>query len=254
MKAFIIPLALSILCLSCSSSTSPIELSRAASEIQKLSGYVPVDPFEYGRPIEIFKNQLPKQKRFTQCNKQEKLDFLINENVLVSVLENNKGGDLSVSNSFISKKNSSYRVVMDYSKYRTVNAGNCGHGRIGVGLRLVAHIKAHKSNINFADLFALGLAAESDHISGTLSIEVIGIKSREITSSIPLPSEINRTSIQQAMQALSTIKSRIYDRSTEIHPQVIAVKSCGQESGDFKAIIASLSNTAAHPPNWRWGY
>lgn len=254
MKAIITSILLSILCLSCSSSASPVRLSRAASEIQKLSGYVPVDPFEYGRPVEIFKNQLPKHKRFAQCNKQEKLDFLINENVLVSVLENNKGGDLSISNSFISKKNSSYRVIMDYSKYRTVNAGQCGHGRIGVGLRLVAHIRAHKSNINFADLFALGLAAESNHISGTLSIEVIGIKSKEITSSIPLPSEINRTSIQQAMQALSTIKSRIYDGSTEIHPQVIAIKSCGREIGNFESIIASLSSTKGQVTNWQWGY
>ena len=253
MKSFLVLLLLSLAGVSCSSTSSSLKLSPAARQVQKLSGYVPVDPFEYGHQVEIFKKQNSLLKRFEQCDKQEKLDFLINENVLISVLENNKGGDLSISNSFVSKKNSSYRVIMDYSKYRTISAGNCGHGRIGVGLRLVAHIKAHKSNINFGDLFSLGLAAESNHISGTLSIEVIGIKSKEITSSIPLPSEINRTSIQQAMQALSTIKSRIYDSNTSIHPQVIAIKSCKQDNTELEELVASLSQTK-RAVNWKWDY
>jgi hypothetical protein len=57
-----------------------------------------------------------------------------------------------------------------------------------------------------------------------MMIEVVGIKSQEVTTLLPLPSEINQTTIQNAMQALATIKSKIYDEDTELFPQVMAIK------------------------------
>ena len=251
MKALCVLVLLSCFILSCKSYQT---LAPETTALKKISGYVPVDPLEYAHPIQLFQKQQSLRKHLGQCSKQEKLDFLINENVLVSVLEHDRGGDLSVSNSFVSKKNSSYRVIMDYSKFRTVNSEECGQARIGVGLRLVAHIKAHKSNINFGDLFALGLAAESNHISGTLSIEIIGIKSKEVTGTLPLPSEINRTSIQQAMQALSTIKSRIYDQTTQIHPQVIAIKTCSEDPAQYDNLIGELGKRNDKNQQWEWRY
>ena len=71
---------------------------------------------------------------------------------------------------------------------------------------------------------SIGIAAKAGKAKGTLMIEVVGIKSKEVTTLLPLPSEINQTTIQNAMQALATIKSKIYDTGTDLYPQVMAIR------------------------------
>ena len=57
-----------------------------------------------------------------------------------------------------------------------------------------------------------------------MSIDVIGMESNQITDLIPLPSEISPTSIQNSLQALAAIKTKIYDEHTRLFPQIIAIK------------------------------
>ena len=129
---------------------------------------------------------------------------------------------------------------MDYVKFVTVNVVDTlkynqnnqieslsifSYVRVGIGLRLVASIQTKKKGINLGDLFAIGFAASKNEISGSLSVNILGIESKEITSLLPMPSEISASSIQNAMQAMATIKSKIYDQNVKLKPQIISIRS-----------------------------
>ena len=162
-------------------------------------------------------------------NSEEILGFLNNETVLVSIGQLSSEGKISYIPFAMSKKNTSYKVTMDYMKYATLGQEDdrnnfIGYKRVGVGLRLISLITTAEAGINISDLYSIGLAAKAGKLSGTLMIEIIGIKSKDVTTLLPLPSEINQTTIQNAMQALATIKSKIYDVDTRLYPQVMAIK------------------------------
>ena len=178
---------------------------------------------------------------FSDIPNKNIVDLLPNETVEIQISEITKQGGLSLKGAAaISAKNTSYQVTMDYVKFVTVNVIdtlNLGknnmlenlsifsYARVGVGLRVVASIQTKKKGINLGDLFAIGFAASRNEVSGSLSVNIIGIESQEITSLLPMPSEISSSSIQNAMQALATIKSKIYDGEVEIRPQIISIRS-----------------------------
>lgn len=210
----------------CNSHQAVLEKGQTYSNFR---GFEPVDPVEYNDEILLTKDGELYWKEIKLLNGEEVLQFLNNETVLVSIGQVNAEGGISYLPITISSKYSNYRVTMDYMKFATLPQENnegefIGFNRVGVGLRLIALITASESGINIGDLSSIGLAAKEGKIKGTLMIEIVGIKSKEITTLLPLPSEINQTTIQNAMQALATIKSKIYDSETELYPQVMAIK------------------------------
>lgn len=195
-------------------------------------GFVPIDPMELSSKVPVFDaNGIgPAKRDVRSMRKEEILKFLSNETVLTTISQVDVGGEVVLGPSAFSTKNSKYRVTMDYMKYSTLMVGDTaraldGFARVGVGLRVILSIFANKSNIALTDLFSIGFAAEANQLCGSLMIEIIGIKSDEVTSAIPLPSEINPSTIQLVMSSMATIKSKIYDAKTELIPQIIAVQS-----------------------------
>jgi hypothetical protein len=67
--------------------------------------------------------------------------------------------------------------------------------------------------VDLGNLFALGVAASTGNISGTLVLQTLGISGESISATIPFPSEINNNSIQNAILALGAIKAKIYDEN-----------------------------------------
>lgn len=216
-------------------------------------GFEPIDPIEYLEEVAIIENGEIIFKYPLKLKKEEILGFLANETVLVSVGQFNGEGAIGYGPASFSVKGSSYKITMDYMKFATLrekaeNGNIAGYKRVGVGLRIIANVVAMESGINLGDLFAIGLAAKANKISGTLMLEVIGIKSKDVTSVIPLPSEINQSTIQSAMQAMATIKSKIYEEGTDLYPQVMAIKSNEEQStGEFKTQVENKSlNSNTH--------
>lgn len=192
-------------------------------------GFVPVDPIEYNDKVFIRDSLSIISKEIKLLTSDEILQFLNNETVLVSIGQVTTEGGISYLPITISSKHSSYKVTMDYMKFATLpqideGGGFIGFNRVGVGLRLVTLLTVSEAGINIGDLSSIGVAAKAGKVKGTLMIEVVGIKSKEVTTLLPLPSEINQTTIQNAMQALATIKSKIYDSETKLYPQVMAIK------------------------------
>lgn len=214
---------------------------------ENFRGFEPIDPIEYLEEVAIVENGEIVFKYPLKLKKNEILGFLANETVLVSVGQFSGEGKLGYGPASFSIKGSSYKITMDYMKFATLREKNdtgkiAGYKRVGVGLRIIANVTAMESGVNLGDLFAIGLAAKANKVSGTLMLEIIGIKSKDVTAVLPLPSEINQSTIQSAMQAMATIKSKIYEDGTELYPQVMAIKSEeGQDNKSFKSQVETKS-------------
>ncbi|TRO65517.1 hypothetical protein [Christiangramia sabulilitoris] len=215
--------------LGCKTTETTETIFKEGKTFENFRGFKPVDPTEFNDNIQLVSDGELGMKDLRLLNSEEILGFLNNETVLVSIGQLSSEGRISYIPFAISQKNTSYKVTMDYMKYATLgqedNRNNfIGYKRVGVGLRLISLITTAEAGINISDLYSIGLAAKAGKLSGTLMIEIIGIKSKDVTTLLPLPSEINQTTIQNAMQALATIKSKIYDEDTRLYPQVMAIK------------------------------
>lgn len=191
------------------------------------TGFEPIDPMNYKWQIRTSKDEdkdgNPDYQETLFTSTPEILSDFKNQGHLVSIKDISFGFEINYGSASLSNKNSSYLIIMDYAKYRTEHT-DFGQARIGIGLRMVANVTTTESGINLGDLFAIGLAAQAGTLSGSLSVDVIGIDSKEITYLLPFQGEINKTTIQNTLQALATIKSEIYGDSTKVFPQVLSVK------------------------------
>lgn len=209
---------------------------------RQFKGFIPVPPLDYDADVPIV-DSTGTWKYFPigqlSLNKKSILRFLPNEAVTVTVSKVDRGGEIKYASSGISGETGSYIVTLDYAKFTTLKviplnfdttqratASTCkGFAKVGVGLRITANIETRKAGLNVGSLFGLGISAESDELSGTMSVDVVGMESGEITNLLPLPSEISTTSIQTSLQAVAAIKAQLYANNTRLYPQVLAVKS-----------------------------
>lgn len=200
----------------------------------QFQGFIPISPVDYEAEVVVvdtFGNYDTLSVKRLAFYQGRIIKFLPNEAVYVSITKVNSEGGISYGPATASASSGIYTVTLDYAKFTTLkvynnSSGNCdGFAKVGVGLRITANIETKKKNLDIGNLFGLGLAAKDGKLTGTLSLDVIGLESPEITSVIPLPSEISPSSIQNVLQAISTIKSKIYDENTRLYPQIISVKS-----------------------------
>jgi hypothetical protein len=117
---------------------------------------------------------------------------------------------------------------------------------VGVGLRLTATVTVNKGAIDLGNLFALGLAAQTNRITGTMVVQTLGISGQNISSLIPMPGEINPTTIQNAILALGAIKAKLYDSGTEITPRVVGVYNT--LGGGPDRVNSFISTLLSNPP------
>lgn len=199
--------------------------------------YQPIDPFP-ATFVWIFnpdstKNEL---KYWEQLSDSAIITHLPIQSSSVMIRRTDASGSLNYLSGTVSGQAGSYEVIMDYMKYKVdhIYDGSkyLGIGKVGIGLRIVAEVITFKSNINLGSLLSLGAQAQQNNLSGSIIIDVIGIDSKDVTNLLPLTSEIDQSSIQSALQALASIKSRIYEKGVMITPHRVAVKQVVPNSID----------------------
>jgi hypothetical protein len=128
-----------------------------------------------------------------------------------------------------------YRVIVDYVQYRAENLKDdkgtvLGVGRVGVGLRIQGEVITRKTGVDLGSLMAVGVAAKLGQIQGRLSVAALVMSSPEITALFPLPSVIDETSIQRALEAIAVITSKLGDTATTLTPQFVTVRITNPEA------------------------
>lgn len=121
---------------------------------------------------------------------------------------------------------------------------------VGVGLRLTANVTVLKGSVNLASLGAIAASVEANRASGSLVVQTLGINGKQVAASLPLPSELNNTTVQNAIQSLGAIKAVIYDTAnTRIVPRVTGIYSPLQ-TNDPRLINAIVSQLAKSHIPW----
>jgi len=181
------------------------------------------------------------------------------ETVRISLDALSVSSDLNAGVVNTSVEGQSYVLIVDYIKYNSssrfvdldysVNENNSevsknfkGHIPIyaGIGLRIRAEFIAHKSGMNISGLPAISIAASTEGISGRLTVSTLGITGPDISPLMPIISDISVTSIQNAVQAIGSIKAKIYEDDTVIAPKIIGYESPNAHSELLQKITENL--------------
>jgi hypothetical protein len=211
-------------------------------------GYHPLDPL----PVKL------------TVDKSKVLEEMPDETIRIAVGTVSGDGGITYGPAKIGVEGKNYVIVLDYIKFGTDSFGVALSEKdtkgnrvatlvdvskanavvpvyIGVGLRLTANIFVKKGSVNLGSLFALGVAAKAEQVSGTLVIQTLGVSGPEISGLIPMPGEISESTIQNAILALASIKAKIYDSKTSITPRVVGVyNNLGGGEATINGFISSL--------------
>lgn len=202
----------------------------ASIQAASYKGYKPIDPLPVSKvkKYDVTSNSEKKVFWASITDQEVKRSLLPIQSSEVSVKKSDSSGNMNYLTASVSSSTGQYNVVMDYMKYR-VEAINddtgvfIGNGRIGVGLRVKANVQTKKEGINLGSILSLGLEAERGNLSGGIAVDVIGIDSEGVTNLIPMTSEIDQTAIQSALQALASVKAKLWEDKTAITPHLVAI-------------------------------
>lgn len=120
---------------------------------------------------------------------------------------------------------------------------------VGVGLRLTASITVRSGQVNLASLGAITAAAEANDVSGSLVVQTLGITGRQVTTALPMPSELNSTTVQNAILSMGAIKAMLYGDGAIITPRVTGFRNPLGDS-DSELINLIVSELARDPVPW----
>lgn len=125
---------------------------------------------------------------------------------------------------------------------------------VGVGLRLSADVLALEGGITLAGLGAIGAEAEAKRISGTLTVQALRVNGKAIATSLPLPSKLDQTTIENAILAVGNMRATLYASSIGadgiwIQPRIVGLYS--PIGSDPLLINAIYSELARVRPRWK---
>jgi hypothetical protein len=255
----LLPVLLAALLGGCASWPMHVPKTPGDPQLALSYGYHPIDPLPVRLKYEAPPNTLTNAKI---------LDALPDETMRIAIGQIQGNGGITFGPAKAGVAGNSYVVVLDYVKFETKSFGvdiSVSDGKktaslssqksppvivpvyVGVGLRLTANITVNEGSVDLGNLFALGAAAQAKQVSGTLVVQTLGISGESVSTIIPMPSEINASTIQNAIMALGAIKAKIYDTGTRINPRVVGVYNTlggGQET--INGFISSLLEQAQY--------
>lgn len=110
---------------------------------------------------------------------------------------------------------------LDYQKYKYAEYNIPVY--IGIGLRVSANIDVIGANVNISGIGIIGAEAEAENLKGTLVVQTLGVNGKSIAAALPIQSELNRTTAQNAIVAVGSIKALLYADDTVVQPRVVGI-------------------------------
>lgn len=158
------------------------------------------------------------------------LKLLNNTTTEISVSKVDAGGKADYIVATATGEIGTYRVIMDFTPYMvedaigSVSRMKIGDAKVGVGLRLTADVTTNTANIDLGSLMALGIAANSKKLQGTMRVDSIGIRLENDSGIMLSNTKIDETGISKTMETLAIVQSKIANENTYLEPHVLSVK------------------------------
>ncbi len=124
---------------------------------------------------------------------------------------------------------------------------------VGVGMRLTADVTALEGGIPLISLGTIGLEAAAKRLTGTLTVQTIGITGESVAASLPLPSKLDQTTIENGILSIGSNRAVVYrdqskGKGITTTPRVVGLYSpIGSEPALINAIYSELSRER---PQW----
>ena len=124
---------------------------------------------------------------------------------------------------------------------------------VGIGIRVSAEITALEGGVSLTSLGAIGLEAQSKRLTGTLTVQTLGITGESVATSLPLPSKLDQTTIENSILSIGSNRAIVYRPLTEAgriftNARVVGLYSpIGSEPALINAIYSELSRVR---PKW----
>jgi hypothetical protein len=117
---------------------------------------------------------------------------------------------------------------------------------IGVGFRLTADFQALQGNVALGGLGAIGANADAKKLTGSMTLQSIGVNGLGTTTALSLPNKLDQTTIEQSILAIGTGRALIYTDKEEskvrLSPRVIGLYSpIGSDPRMINAVYSELS-------------
>jgi hypothetical protein len=141
----------------------------------------------------------------------------------------NSVGEAGVAGIF-SAKHSRKQYVIDFMKWRgelltTTSGAEVGWVRLGAGLRLNIDIATNDASAA-GSLMALAVSAKAGKTTGSISAEIIGMDSQEVTQVTPFSVDLSEGNIIKIIETMATVKAKLYDAKIKLKPNLIARMVC----------------------------
>jgi hypothetical protein len=117
---------------------------------------------------------------------------------------------------------------------------------IGVGFRLTADFQALQGKVALGGLGAIGANADANKLTGSMTLQSIGVNGLGTTTALALPNKLDQTTIEQSILAIGTGRALIYTDKEEskvrLSPRVIGLYSpIGSDPRMVNAVYSELS-------------
>jgi hypothetical protein len=98
-----------------------------------------------------------------------------------------------------------------------------------------------------------GCRSEGGQATGSLVVQTIGVTGKQVSTSLPMPSELNQTTVQTAILSLGSIKAIIYDKeSALVTPRMTGIY-LPIPAGSEQLLNKIVSELARYPIRWHRG-
>lgn len=119
---------------------------------------------------------------------------------------------------------------------------------VGVGLRVSANVYVVGANANISGIGVIGAEAEAEKLKGSLVVQTLGINGKSVAAALPIQSELNRTTAQNAIVAVGAIKALLYADETVKSPRVVGIYL--PFPGGKPLVNAIISELSKKPVAW----
>jgi len=120
---------------------------------------------------------------------------------------------------------------------------------VGVGLRISSNVFVTGATANISGIGVIGAEAEAQNIKGSLVVQTLGVNGKSVAAALPIQSELNRTTAQNAIVAVGSIKALLYADETVKAPRVVGMYL--PFPGGKPLINALISELSKQPVEWQ---
>ena len=101
-----------------------------------------------------------------------------------------------------------------------------------------------EANVNLSGLPAIAAQAEAGSLRGSLVVQTLGVSGKNIATALPLPSELNTTTLTNSILSMGAIKAMIYDDATYKKARIVGFYNpFGGGEAFVNALIDALSES-----------